>query len=101
MQPYLKSLTYARGGLDVREAFRAQVWLETTGEKEAEEFRGAVRALLGLGRLNTPEDRRQLLSIFDAMQLSREGSVVHFSTDIPFDLLEKTAVPYLTQPRGK
>ncbi|HYO84297.1 MAG TPA: hypothetical protein VES20_23025, partial [Bryobacteraceae bacterium] len=69
-------------------------------EKDAEDLRGALRALLGLGRLNTPEDRREMLSVFDGMQVSREGSLVRFTTDIPFDLLEKSAAPFLT-PRAK
>jgi hypothetical protein len=96
-----KAMQYAKGGLDVRERFRANIWLEAETEKDAEEFRGAVRALLGLGRLNTGEDRREMLTVFDGMQVARDGRVVHFSTDIPFDLLEKSALPYLTRPRGK
>ena len=95
------AMQFAKGGLDVRQAFRANIWLETATEKDAEELRGAARALLGLGRLNTTEERREMLTVFDGMQVVREGKVVHFSTDIPFDLLEKSAAPYLATPRGK
>jgi hypothetical protein len=94
------TVEFARGGLDVREEFRANISVESATEKDAEELRGALRALLGLGRLNTTEERRDMLTVFDGMQVSREGSVVHFSTDIPFDVLKKSAAPYLT-PRGK
>jgi hypothetical protein len=95
-----RSIQFARGGLDLREAFRANVWLESATEKEAEELRGAIRALLGLGRLNTGEDRREMLTVFDGMQVTRERNTVHFSTDIPFELLEKSAAGFLTH-RGK
>jgi hypothetical protein len=79
----------------LRQAFRANIRVESRSEKEAEESRGAFRALLGLGRLNTVEDRREMLSVFDGMNVSREGQVVLFSTDIPFELLEKTAATWL------
>ena len=94
------TVQFVSGGLDVRQAFRADVTAEAGTEQEAEQIRGALRALLGLGRLNTREDRREMLSVYDGMQVSREGKLVRFSTDIPFDLLEKAAAQFPTL-RGK
>lgn len=85
----VRTVTFATGALDARQTFRSYVTLDTGNEKEAEQLRGALRAILGLGRLNTKEDRREMLSVFDGMQITREGAVVRFSTDIPFDLLQK------------
>jgi hypothetical protein len=85
----VRTIQFATGALDARQAFRSYAALETGNEKEAEQLRGALRAILGLGRLNTQEDRREMLSVFDGMQVVREGAVVRFSTDIPFELLEK------------
>jgi hypothetical protein len=94
------NVEFVSGAVDLRQAFRANVTAEAGTEQEAEQIRGALRALLGLGRLNTREDRREMLTVFDGMQVSRESKVVRFSTDIPFDLLEKAAaqIPAL---RGK
>jgi hypothetical protein len=86
----VRTVQFATGALDARQSFRGYVTLETGNEQEAEQLRGALRAILGLGRLNTREDRREMLSVFDGMQVVRERSVVRFSTDVPFDLLEKT-----------
>jgi hypothetical protein len=93
----LKTVQFASGGLDVRQTFRSNITIETGNEQEAEQLRGALRALLGLGRLNTSEDRREMLTVFDGMQVSRETKVVRFSTDVPFDLLEKAAAQFPTR----
>jgi hypothetical protein len=85
----VRTVRFATGALDARQTFRGNVTLETASDKEAEQLRGALRAILGLGRLNTREDRREMLSVFDGMQVVREGAAVRFSADIPFDLLEK------------
>ena len=88
------TLQHVSGGLDVRHAFRANITAEAATEQDAEQLRGGLRALLGLGRLNTPDNRREMLTVFDGMQITRETNVVHFSTDIPFDLLEKAAAQF-------
>ena len=88
------TVQFVSGAVDVRQSFRANITAEAGNEQEAEQIRGALRALLGLGRLNTREDRREMLTVFDGMNVSRETNVVRFSTDIPFDLLEKAAAQF-------
>jgi hypothetical protein len=68
--------------------------VQTGDEKEAEQIRGALRALLGMGRLSSPEEHREAVTIFDTMRVVREGPVVRFSADVPYDLLEKTAAQF-------
>lgn len=95
-----KTVQFASGGFDVRQTLRSDISIETGAEQDAEHLRGALRALLGMGRLNTTEDRREMLSVFDGMRVWRDLKVVHFSTDIPFDLLEKAAAQFPSL-RGK
>lgn len=85
-----RGIQYAQGGVDLRNALLANIWLESGNEKEAEELRGTIRALLGLGRLNTGENQREMLTLFDGMQVAREKNVVHLSTNVPFDVMEKS-----------
>lgn len=89
-----RSIQFGEGYLNAREALRAHVNLESGSEKEAEQMRGAIRALLGMGRLNSTQQDREEQSIFDAMQVVREGTVVRFSTDISYDLMERTAAQF-------
>jgi len=86
-----KSLTFASGGLDVSYQFSAKVDLEATDPQAAERLGGAIRGLLGLGRLNTQDKQKEILSVFDGMHLTKTENVLHFSTDIPYSVLEKAA----------
>jgi len=86
-----RSVEYARGGLDLRTEFHANVYLETGGAQQAERLSAAVRALLGIGRLSTTDQQREMLSVYDGMHVAQEDGAVHFSTDIPYAVLEKAA----------
>lgn len=86
-----KSVQFASGGLDVSSQFAAKVDIEATDGKAAERIGGAIRGLLGLGRLNTGDRQREILSVFDGVQVTKQDNVVHFSTEIPYGVLEKAA----------
>jgi hypothetical protein len=86
-----KSVQFASGGLDVSSQFAAKVDIEATDAQAAERLGGAIRGLLGLGRLNTGEKQKEILSVFDGMQVTKQENVVHFSTEIPYAVLEKAA----------
>jgi hypothetical protein len=88
-----QTIQFATGQLDVRQNLRASLAFDCANEQDAERVRGAVAALLGMGRLNMPEDGGESQQVFDGMQVYRERNVVRFSTDVPFDLLEKS--PFL------
>lgn len=93
-----RTVQFASGGLDLRRAFRAKVQMETASDAEAERIRGTIRGLLGIGRLGTPENRREMLTIYDGMQIEKGSSpIVTFSTDIPFELLAKV-LPEIPAP---
>jgi hypothetical protein len=81
----------AWGGADVRQSFRANVRLEASTEADAEQLRSAVRGLMGMLRLKTPEDRREILHLYDGVQVAREGTQAMVAIDWPFDVLEKSA----------
>ncbi|MBC8167694.1 MAG: hypothetical protein H7Y20_17725 [Bryobacteraceae bacterium] len=86
-----QSIDFTSGGLDLRQDFRSTIDFETKDAQQADRLSGAIRALLGLGRLNTTDKQREMLSIYDGMHVIKENSVVHFSTDIPYSVLEKAA----------
>jgi hypothetical protein len=88
----LRSVQYATGGADLRQSLRSHVTFECRSENEAERLRSTISGLLGLGRLNTPEDNRESLEVFDQMRVFREHAAVRFSTDVPFDALEKSPI---------
>ena len=86
-----QSLRFATGALDLREEFHANIDLQATSDQQADRLGGAIRALLGLGRLSTGEKQREVLSVYDGMRVTKEADVVHFVAGIPYPVLEKAA----------
>lgn len=59
--------------------------------EEAQRLRDAVRATVGLARLNTPEDKPELLRAYDAVKTELDGKTVKVEAALPFELLESMA----------
>jgi hypothetical protein len=53
----------------------------------ARQIHDALRGLIGIGRLSTPDNQRELLRFFDAIQVSQEDRTVRVRASIPLDLL--------------
>jgi hypothetical protein len=68
---------------------RADVHGTTATEKEAINLRDVVRGLVGLGRLNVPENQSQLLRVWDGITIDQQGRSVTVHADIPQDLIDK------------
>jgi hypothetical protein len=74
---------------DLSRGLKLSVTANYTGEAEARQVHGAVRGLIGLGRLTTPPDKGEVLRFFDAIVTAQEGAVVRINADIAQDLLDK------------
>jgi hypothetical protein len=86
-----QSIQYLSGGVNFSGDFHAGLDIETPNDKAADQISGGLRALLGLGRLNTADKNREVLSVFDGMHVVKEGTLVRFTTDVPYPVLEKAA----------
>jgi hypothetical protein len=80
---------------DLSAGLKLSVTAKYTGEAEARQVHGAVRGLIGLGRLTTPPDKPELLRFYDAFVTGQEGVTLRVNADIAADLLEKV-VRHLT-----
>jgi hypothetical protein len=74
---------------DVSAGLRADVHGTTATEKDAVNLRDVVRGLVGLGRLNVPENQPQLLRVWDGITIDQQGRSVTLHADIPQDLVDK------------
>ncbi|MBC7926381.1 MAG: hypothetical protein H7039_12055 [Bryobacteraceae bacterium] len=92
-----QSIDFATGAIDLRSQFDTKIDLEAKDGQAADRLGGAIRGLLGLGRLNTGSEQKEVLSIYDGMGVTKEDKVLHFTTAIPYSVLEKAAsqVPFL------
>ncbi len=52
-------------------------------------LRDTVRGIVGLGRLSVPENRSELLKVWDAIAVDQQGRSVSLHADIAQDLIDK------------
>jgi hypothetical protein len=48
-----------------------------------------VKGVVGLGRLNTPDNRPELLKLYDAIDVQQQQSRAQITAKIPTDLADK------------
>jgi hypothetical protein len=75
--------------VDLSSGLRLSVDAKYATEADARQVHGAVRGLIGLGRLTTPPDKSELLRFYDAFVTGQEGVNLRVKADIAADLLDK------------
>jgi hypothetical protein len=74
---------------DLSAGLKAEVHGTTATEKDAINLRDAVRGMVGLGRLQVPENQPELLRVWDGITVEQQGRSVAIRADIPQDLFDK------------
>ncbi len=59
-------------------------------EQDAKFIHDAIRGLLGMGRLSTPDNEPELLRFYDSFQVAQRQTAIALNADIPMDVLEST-----------
>jgi hypothetical protein len=93
------TLPGAGSGLDLATVFRGltETWLQVSfatglkfeahgtasNLKDAQSLRDAAKGLIGLGRLNVPEDKPELLPVFDGISVDQEDRAIAIHIDLP------------------
>ena len=75
--------------VDLRMGLNGAASGSCASEKDAQDIAGALKAMVGLGRLSTRSDQTELLKIFDSLRVTQESRQVKFYADIPEPLVEK------------
>jgi len=82
----IENFTFAadlRTGLDATAAGLCK------SEQDARSLSDALRGLIGLGRLSTPDNEPEMLRFYDAIQVEQQQRTVRVRAQIPQDLLDK------------
>jgi hypothetical protein len=74
---------------DFTAGMRAEVHGTTATEKDAIQLRDVVRGVVGLGRLNVPENQPELLKVWDGITVDQQGRSVSLHGDISQSLIDK------------
>ena len=82
-----RSIEGGTAGADFRNGLDAEAALTSPDASAARQIHDALRGLIGIGRLSAPDNQRELLRFFDAIQVSQEERTVRVRASIPLDLL--------------
>ncbi|MDP9055420.1 MAG: hypothetical protein M3N93_14140 [Acidobacteriota bacterium] len=74
---------------DFSAGLKAEVHGVTASEKDAANLRDAVRGMVGLGRLNVPENEPDLLPVWDGITVEQTGRSISMRADIAQGLIDK------------
>ena len=75
--------------LDLRMGFSVVGGGTSRTEKDAQDLEGGLKALVGLGRLSSPNDRPDLQRIWDGIRVTQQDRNVKLYIDEPEELVEK------------
>jgi hypothetical protein len=87
----------ARLGIDLRNGIDLQAEALCRSERDAKRVRDAVKGVVGLGRLSTPDNRPELLRLYDGIQADQNGSRAEVTARIAPDLVDGFLNLWLTK----
>lgn len=74
---------------DVSLGFQTRIDAEAPDHKSAEQVYGALKGLLGVARLSTPDSQPEVLKALDGVTVTQLPQAVRVEADIPIDLIER------------
>jgi hypothetical protein len=84
-----KGMDRAALGMDLRNGIDLNGNAICNTEDNAKQLRAALKGIIGLGRLSTPDSRPELLKLYDAIQVDQAQQKVTVTAHIPPDLVNK------------
>ena len=85
----LRSVETATLGMDLSKGIDAVAVVNCSTERDARFIHDMLRGLVGFGRLNTPDNRPELLKLYDSIQVTQKATEATVSADVPQDLTDK------------
>ena len=80
--------------------FKALVHGATATEQDAINLRDTAKGLIGLGRLNVPENQPEMLRLWDGFEVFQQGRMVEIRVDIPQNLVDRLIQMLTGRGRG-
>jgi hypothetical protein len=79
---------------------RAEARGATRTEQDASNLRDAVRGMVGLGRLQVPDNQPELLRAWDGITAEQQGRSIAVHVDIPKELADELIDMFNAAPAG-
>jgi hypothetical protein len=85
----LQSIDTATVGMDLSKGFGLTAAVTCRTERDAKFVHDMVRGVVGLGRLNTPDNHPEFLKLYDAIKVTQQQTHAQVTAEIPADLADR------------
>jgi hypothetical protein len=85
----LQGIESIRLGLDVRSGLNAEASATCDSERSAKRVHDSLRGLIGFGRLSTPDNRPDLLQLYDGIKVTQDHTRTDLTALIGPDVVDK------------
>jgi predicted RNA polymerase sigma factor len=82
---------------DLRDGLHGLVQANCSTDDGAQQVQGALKALVGLGRLSVPKDQPELAQVYDSIRITEESRRVKMYLDIPQATVDRFLSLWLRQ----
>ena len=96
---FLQSIEHATATADFRSGLTANFTAECRSEQDAKSLGDAARGMVGIGRLNVPEGRSELLRLFDGIKVEQKQRMLQVNANISAYLIDKLLQQNNTTPK--
>jgi hypothetical protein len=86
---FMQSIERATAIADLRSGLVGNITGECRTEQDAKSLGDAARGMIGLGRLNVPENRPELLRFFDGIKVDQKQRTIQINVNISADLIDR------------
>ena len=86
---FMQSIERATAIADLRSGLVGNITGECKSEQDAKSLGDAARGMVGLGRLNVPENRPELLRLFDGIKVEQKQRTIQVNINISADLIDR------------
>ena len=80
--------------LDLSSGVKLEATMKTGDAVNAQKLNDAARGVIGMARLTTKDQDRDLLKFYDAVEITRKDATLHLKADMPMAMVEKLLAMY-------
>jgi hypothetical protein len=85
---FFRGIEKATATVDLRSGVVAQAKGECRTEQDAKTLGDAARGLVGLGRLTVPENKPEMLRLFDGIKVDQKERSIEINVNVPADMID-------------
>ena len=88
LNQFIRSIDNGRFSADLRNGLQFQATGNCNNDAGAKQIHDALKGLIGLARLSTPESRSELLRVYDGIEVKQDGRTVNVSASVGQDVVD-------------